>query len=353
MITISLCMIVKNEEERLPKCLDSLKNLVDELLIADTGSTDNTKKIAKSYGAKVYDFEWHDDFSEARNFIFSKAKCDYIYSADADEEIDEENQEKFKALKEAMDPRIEMVEMYYANQLEYRTVYNYDKELRPKLFKRIRTFLWEDSIHEQVRLSPMIFESDIEIIHKPSGSHAERDLANFRKAIDAGNIMSNRLINMYARELYMAGEKEDLVSAIPFMTATASASEDADTLRNALIILERAYRLSGDDIAFNKYAMKDVSLGSCSETCMELGEYYFEKKDFDEALIWFYNAYHETKPVLDIRTGGSAALSRISDCYEELHDAKNRDMYYELSKEEAEKELQANSEDDHSDAANI
>lgn len=321
MITISLCMIVKNEEERLPRCLESLKNLVDEILIADTGSTDDTKKIARSYGAKVFDFEWHDDFSEARNFIFGKAKCDYIYSADADEEIDEENQEKFRALKEAMDPRIEMVEMYYSNQLEYRTVYNYDKELRPKLFKRVRTFIWEDPIHEQVRLSPIIFDSDIEIIHRPAGPHAGRDLENFRNAISNGYILSKRLINMYARELYMAGEKDDLEKSIDFMEKTAAESLDSDSMKNAVVILEKAFRLLHDDVSFNKYALKDVSINPCSETCMELGEYFFEKKDFDEALIWFYNAYHETKPILDIRAGGSQALSRISDCYEELHDA--------------------------------
>lgn len=343
MITISLCMIVKNEGERLSKCLDSLKDLVDEILIADTGSDDNTKEIAHEYGAKVFDFKWNDDFSEARNFIFEKATCDYIYSADADEELDHENQEKFKALKEAMDPRIEMVEMYYKNQLEYRTVYNYDRELRPKLFKRVRKFIWEDPIHEQVRLSPLIFESDIEIIHRPSGSHADRDLKNFRKAVSNGYPLSNRLINMYARELYMAGEASDFAKAVDFMTKVSAESEDTDTLKNAIVILERAYRLMKNNALFNKYALKDVSLNPCSETCMELGEYYFEKKDFEEALIWFYNAYHETEPILDIRTGGSSALSRISDCYEELHDAENRDKYYEMSKEALEKELSENS----------
>ena len=76
MITISLCMIVKNEEDCLGTCLDSLKDLVDEILIADTGSTDRTKEIAASYGARIFDFAWVDDFAAARNFIFDKASCD-------------------------------------------------------------------------------------------------------------------------------------------------------------------------------------------------------------------------------------------------------------------------------------
>ena len=81
MITISLCMIVKNEERILARCLDSVKDLVDEIIIVDTGSADATKRIAAEYTDKIYDFTWIDDFSAARNFAFSKATGDYIYSA--------------------------------------------------------------------------------------------------------------------------------------------------------------------------------------------------------------------------------------------------------------------------------
>ena len=74
MITISLCMIVKNEEAVLARCLDSLRGLMDEIIIVDTGSTDNTKEIALKYTDKVYDFSWGDDFAAARNFSFSIIK---------------------------------------------------------------------------------------------------------------------------------------------------------------------------------------------------------------------------------------------------------------------------------------
>ena len=62
MITISLCMIVKNEEKVLARCLDSIADLMDEIIIVDTGSSDNTKEIAKKYTDKIYDFAWIDDF---------------------------------------------------------------------------------------------------------------------------------------------------------------------------------------------------------------------------------------------------------------------------------------------------
>ena len=89
MISISMCMIVKNEQDILARCLDSYAGTYDELIIVDTGSTDNTKEIAAHYTDKIYDFEWINDFSAARNFAFSKAGCDYIFSADADEVLDD------------------------------------------------------------------------------------------------------------------------------------------------------------------------------------------------------------------------------------------------------------------------
>ena len=174
-------MIVKNEEKILERCLDSVADLVDEIVIADTGSTDATREIARRYTEKVYDFPWTDDFSAARNFVFSRATREYIYSADADEVLSPENRERFRLLKETLLPEVEIVQMKYANQLQFNTVYNYDEEYRPKLFKRKRDFVWEAPIHETVRLEPVIYDSDIVITHLPGESHAKRDLANFQK----------------------------------------------------------------------------------------------------------------------------------------------------------------------------
>ena len=84
---LSLCMIVKDEEDCLARCLMSAMPVADEIVIVDTGSTDRTKAIAKTFGAKVYDFEWTDDFSEARNLSLSKATGDWILVLDADETI--------------------------------------------------------------------------------------------------------------------------------------------------------------------------------------------------------------------------------------------------------------------------
>lgn len=78
-------MIVKNEQRSLERCLKSSRKLVDEIIIADTGSTDNTKEIAKRFGAKLYDFAWCDDFSAARNFALEQSDADWNFVLDADE----------------------------------------------------------------------------------------------------------------------------------------------------------------------------------------------------------------------------------------------------------------------------
>ena len=85
--SLSLCMIVRNEETCLGRCLDSVKDYVDEIIIVDTGSTDRTVEIAKSYGARIYHHPWENDFSKHRNQSLSYATGDWILQLDADEEM--------------------------------------------------------------------------------------------------------------------------------------------------------------------------------------------------------------------------------------------------------------------------
>ena len=299
-MTISVCMIVKNEEKNLAGCLDCLKVVADEIVIVDTGSTDKTKEIAGQYTDKVYDFVWADDFSAARNFAFSKATMDYIYSADADERLDEENQAKFLQLKEMLLPEIEIVQMYYCNQLENNTIYSFDKEYRPKLYKRLREFVWREKIHEAVTLSPIVYDSDIEIIHKPHGNHGGRDLRIFAKMAADGEPISKRLREIYAKELFIAGQESDFEQSEGFFKAWVEEAADEDELKQAACVLARYYRTKGDVAEFFKYALKVTALGGCSEMCCEIGQFYYEREDFEEAVMWFYNAANETQALLSL-----------------------------------------------------
>lgn len=328
MITISLCMIVKNEERILARCLDTVADLVDEIIIVDTGSTDCTKEIAAHYTDKIYDFQWIDDFSAARNFAFSKANMEYIYSADADEVLSEENRRRFRILKETLLSKIEIVQMKYGNQLQFGTVYNYDEEYRPKLFKRKRDFVWEEPIHETVRLEPVVYDSDIVITHMPEQSHAKRDLLNFQKQIRAGRRLSRRLHEMYARELFVAGDKDDFIEAEAFFQASAADPErSGEEVAEACSVAAKAARLRGDTISFFKYASKIIAGEGCSEICCELGHFYEEQADFDEAIIWYYNAVYETAPILTLVSGNKESLEGLVRCYEQLGMPEQAEAY--------------------------
>lgn len=319
MITISLCMIVKNEEKILKRCLDSVADLCDEIIIVDTGSTDRTKEIAGNYTDRIYDFRWVDDFSAARNYAFSRATQEYIYSADADEVLDEENRQRFRVLKEAMLPEIEIVQMKYGNQMQFDTVYNFDEEYRPKLFKRLREFVWTEPIHETVRLDPVVYDSDIVITHLPESSHAGRDLAAFHRHVAGGFRLSRRLHNMYARELLMAGESEDFARADEFFRQSAADPDrSADEITEACCVAARAARLNKDMAAFIKYTSKVLASGACSEICCELGSFNEAAGDYEEAALWYYNAVYETQPVLQLSCGGRIGLEGMIRCYQAL-----------------------------------
>ena len=334
MITVSLCMIVKNEERILARCLDSLAGLMDEIVIVDTGSTDATKEIAARYTEQIYDFAWTGDFSEARNFAFSKAQMEYIYSADADEVLDEENRAAFLQLKETLLPEIEIVQMYYANQLSHGTIYNYDKELRPKLFKRNRTFRWQGAIHEQIGITPVIYDSEIQIQHLPEENHKDRDLRAFARLAEAGEPIDKRLHNIYAKELFISGEAQDFLDARAFFKASCQDEKRGeDELMEAACVAARAARLAGDVADFFKYAMKAVASEGCSEICCELGAFYMEQQDYDEAVIWLYNAAYETESVLNIHCGGDLPLRGLAKCYQELGNEEQAAEYIRLAAE--------------------
>lgn len=341
--TISVCMIVKNEENVLARCLDSLKGIYDELIIVDTGSSDNTKNIALKYTDKVFDFQWVNDFSAARNFAFEKASMDYIYSADADEVIDEVNRDRFIELKnnEALKD-VEIVQMIYVTESRFNTTENYARDLRPKLYKRLRKLRWIDPVHESVNLDPVIYDSDIEILHLPEGNHSGRDFEVFQKALDNGKELSCKLQRMYARELMIAGEIDDFERAesnFIILSARIPKENEEDINTIAYIILAHLYRLKNETSQFFKYALKNIATKPCSEICMEIATYYYEIGDYDEAIIWCTNAYKETEAVLIADSAFGSPLKMMIACYDKLADINDMSWYKDMA-DELRKELE-------------
>src|SRR6516165_3214885 len=98
MLPVSLCMIARDEEANLAACLATVADLVQEIVVVDTGSTDATRAVARHWGAWVHDFPWCDDFAAARNESVSHASCEWIFWLDADDRIDETNRSRLRRL---------------------------------------------------------------------------------------------------------------------------------------------------------------------------------------------------------------------------------------------------------------
>ncbi|MGL5712429.1 MAG: glycosyltransferase, partial [Paraclostridium sp.] len=159
-ITISLCMIVKNEEKILPRCINLIKNAIDEIIIVDTGSSDDTVNIAKELGCIVYNYEWIDNFGDARNFAFSKATKDYIMWLDADDIVTEENTNKIINIKNNFNTQIDSINMRYVLSEDANGNEGFVLK-RNRIVKRSNGFKWIGFIHEYLEVYGNIYYSDI------------------------------------------------------------------------------------------------------------------------------------------------------------------------------------------------
>ena len=168
--TISLCMIVKNEEDQLPNCLKSVVELVDEIIIVDTGSTDLTVEKAISFGAKVYHFPWNNNFSAARNFSLTKATGDWLLILDADEVLESNIDDRLTRLvqDEEAEAYLFQINSYFGGHTETDILV----DARISLFRNNEKYRFTGSIHEEISSSiqecttaNQIKNSDIKIFH--------------------------------------------------------------------------------------------------------------------------------------------------------------------------------------------
>jgi len=148
--TVSLCMMVRNEEKYLADCLSSIKDNVDQLIIIDTVSTDNTIDIANSFGAEVYHFDWRDDFSLARNESIKYAKCDWILWMDADEILDPDSIEEYKRCISNKEKPVYYKVMIRSNTGDEKSIHDSDTH---RLFSNNFGIKFQNRIHEQISYS--------------------------------------------------------------------------------------------------------------------------------------------------------------------------------------------------------
>lgn len=336
MASISLCMIVRNEEKVLGRCLSCVRGFADEIIIVDTGSTDRTKEIAFSFTDKVYDFKWKDDFAAARNFAFSRGTGDYLFWLDADDVIRQEEWRKLMDLKRRLDmERPDVVMMKYA--------VGYDGDgapsfffYRERLLRRCGKAVWKGRIHEAVEPFGKVVREDIMIEHRKVGTgDPDRNLRIFEQMLRENGKLSPRDQYYYGKELYYHRRYRDAASVFSeYLELPDGWREDrVDAGRHGAYCM---YRIGDRDRAL-KFLLSGLSEGIPKpELCCDLGWWFFSAKRYRDAIFWYGQAVQAGK--LTGEDGfvmpecrGYVPYLQMCVCYDRLGEWKTAERYNELA----------------------
>ena len=337
MKTISLCMIVKNEEAILDRCLSSIKGIVDEIIIVDTGSNDNTKNIAYKYTDKVFDFEWVQDFSKARNFSFSKATKDYIMWLDADDVILKEDYTKLEQLKKDMDGT---VDIYMLN-------YNYSQDelgnctimqKRERILRREKNYQWISPIHEVIVPTGNVIDVDITVTHKKEEiKDLERNLKIFKKMIDDGKELDDRQEYAYAKELYYLHYYEEAKERYEkFIEKYKDNYKNIIGYMNSTVVeLAECYKILNESeekrLELLFFMLRNTK--PIPECCCKIGDIFLDRKDYRTAIFWYEMAKHVGKDFEgeNMKYNDFVPNICIGVCYYWLNDMESANKYNELA----------------------
>lgn len=338
MTTFSLCMIVKNEEKVLARCLESTKDIFDEIIIVDTGSTDKTKEIALKYTDKVFDFKWCDDFAKARNFSFSKATKEYIMWLDGDDVILKEDRKKLISLKESLDKNTDIFMLRYNTGFDENgnVTFSYYRE---RIIKNFKNYTWVSPIHEVIPLTGKIAYEDISITHKKDyssiTSYSKRNLKIFEKMINDGITLDARQKFYYARELYYNEKYAEAITKFnEFLNDPLGWIENKV---NACLDLSNIYLIQNDkENAIFSLVRSFYFCIPRAEICCAIAKIFQNDLKFNEAIFWYKLA---TTLTPDLSTGAFYNLDaynfipyiELSVCYYKINDIKESKKYNEMA----------------------
>ena len=290
MITISLCMIVKNEEDTLPRCLASVRGLAEELIVVDTGSSDRTVEIAQGFGARVFSFPWSEDFALARNFSFSKATQEFCLWLDADDVISPADREGFLLLKQTLPPETDVVMLPYHAAFDQggRPTLTYYRE---RLIRRQSGLRWEGAVHEAIAPAGRVLRWDGAAVshHKLRPGDPDRNLRIYESLLAQGKRLSPREQFYYAREL--ADHGRDAEAAAQWEDFLDSGAGWVENELQACRDLYRCrLRMGQEKEAFSALTRALAYGPPRAELCCDLGGWFLQRENYPAAVFWYETA---------------------------------------------------------------
>lgn len=288
MVTISLAMIVKNEEKNIRRCLNSVYGVVDEIIIVDTGSKDKTKEICSLYTDKVYDFKWIDDFSAARNYSYELATMEYILWLDADDYLLPEDVIKLKKLKKNISSEYNAIMMKYVTGLDSKgnETFSYYRE---RLTKKSCNFQWNEPVHEYLDTSGPIGESNIRIIHgkkRKTALKSGRNLKIYERYLKEKGYLSPRGTYYYARELKDHNRIKEAINQYELFLDTNMGWLE-DNIAACSDLAKCYFEINLDTLALTTLFKSFLYDTPRAEVCCQIGYHYQEKEEYERAIYWF------------------------------------------------------------------
>ena len=307
MVTVSLCMIVKDEEDVLARCLESAADLVDEIVIVDTGSTDRTREIAERFTSRIYHFDWIDDFAAARNYAFSLAGKDFCMWLDADDVLLDGDRAAFRELKETLDPAVGVVMAKYNTGFDENGTVTFSY-FRERLIKNHAGMRWEGAVHEAIAPAGRVVYGEFAVTHrKLHPSDPDRNLRIYEKQRERGVELDPRQQFYYGRELYYHQRYEEAVRVLErFLDEGRGWVENnIDACCHCAYCYERIGR---PERALQSLLRSFAYDRPRAEVCCELGRWFFQREELSLAAYWYTLALTCAR---DDRRGGFVS----PDCY--------------------------------------
>ena len=328
MKTISVCMIIKDEEETLDRILSKITKFADEIIVVDTGSQDNSIAIAKKYTNKVYEYTWQNDFSKARNRAFEYATMDYVMWLDAYDDISIDSIAKLNRLKQyIVDTDVVMLPYNVSFDENGATTYSYFRE---RIVKNDGSFHFVNPVHEVIVPHGQIMHKNIPIMHKKvKNTNPKRNLDIYLSLKSNGHLFSPRNQFYFACEYYYNGLYADAILEFDkFLDMPLGYYENKI---QACLNMMRIYVFRGEydkAIEYGLYSMKYDT--PRSEIACELGGIYLHLKEYNKAIYWYTlaiqkisnnNGFHE------IDKYGYEPCIQIGICYYYMGDYKKAYRY--------------------------